>query len=214
MQNMTVATGVSVSASLANAGSTVLTGERRPTGALLTYYMLLAILTGPAVIVILPWRYFRFRTLRYTFDAEGVSMRWGLLFRREVSLTYARIQDIHLVSNIVERWLGLGRVQIQTASGQAGAELTIEGLPDFETVRDELYRRMRGARLDHAPDASSTLSHDAPALAAGADSAAGSLSDAVAALNDAVAELRALRQDLAHEAKEVIGPPVHAEGGR
>jgi putative membrane protein len=214
MQNITVATGVSVGPSATSSGSTVLTGERRPTGALLGYYVLLSIVTGPAVIVILPWRYFRFRTLRYTFDAEGVSMRWGLLFRREVSLTYARIQDIHLVSNIVERWLGLGRVQIQTASGQAGAELTIEGLPDFETVRDELYRRMRGARVDHRPDAAAPPSHSGPALEAGADTTASSLADAVVALNAAVAELRALRQEITNDAREVAAPPVHAEGGR
>jgi putative membrane protein len=31
-------------------------------------------------------------------------------------LTYARIQDIHVTRNIFERWLGIGTVQIQTAS--------------------------------------------------------------------------------------------------
>jgi putative membrane protein len=58
-------------------------------------------------------------------------MRWAYLFRREVSLTYARIQDLHLVSNVIERWLGLGRIQVQTASGSAEAEMTIEGLQDY-----------------------------------------------------------------------------------
>jgi putative membrane protein len=84
------------------------------------------------------------------------------------------------VSNLIERWLGLGRVQIQTASGQSGAEMTIEGLPDFEFVRDELYQRMRGARRESKP-----------ALASGAPD------DVVHALNAATAELRALREDLA-----------------
>jgi putative membrane protein len=73
-------------------------------------------------------------------------MSWGILFRREVSLTYTRLQDIHLTSNIVERWLGLAAVKLSTASGSASAEMTIEGLQEFELVRDFLYAKMRGGR--------------------------------------------------------------------
>jgi putative membrane protein len=73
-------------------------------------------------------------------------MKVGILFRREVNVTYARIQDIHLSSGIIQRWLGLADVQIQTASGTAGAELTIEGFHHSEAIRDFLYARMRGAR--------------------------------------------------------------------
>ena len=47
---------------------------------------------------------------------------------------------------MVERWLGLARVQIQTASGHAGAEMTLEGFREFEAIRDFLYNRMRGVR--------------------------------------------------------------------
>lgn len=71
-------------------------------------------------------------------------MRWGRLFRREIILNYARIQDIHLRSNLIERWLGLSRILVQTASGSAGAEMTIEGLKEYEEVRDFLYSKMRG----------------------------------------------------------------------
>lgn len=71
-------------------------------------------------------------------------MRWGVLFRREIHLTSARIQDIHLSSNVVERWLGLARIEIQTASGSAKAEMTIHGVRESEELRDFLYSRMRG----------------------------------------------------------------------
>lgn len=154
---------------------------RRPVSRLLFYYFLQALVTGPGLIVVLPLRYVRFRTLRYEFDDEGVSMRWGVLFRREVSLTYARIQDLHLVSNIIERWLGLGRIQVQTASGSAEAEMTIEGLPDFEALRDALYRRMRGARSPGAGEEEGDAI-DATELRAAVD-----------ALREAAAELRAIR---------------------
>src|SRR5687767_651948 len=160
-----------------------LEGERRPSPQLFKYYALQSLLAGPGLVILLPIMWFRYHTLRYRFDADGMSVRWGILFRREVVLTYARIQDIHLVSNLVERWLGLGRVQIQTASGNAAAEMTIEGLPDFEEVRDQLYARMRGARETRGSALSTTHT-----------GSGGELADVAAALQDAARELRGLRE--------------------
>lgn len=60
-------------------------------------------------------------------------------------LNYSRIQDIHLHSNVIERWLGLARIEIQTAAGSTGSEMTLEGLEDPEGMRNFLYSRMRGA---------------------------------------------------------------------
>src|SRR5436190_14234805 len=127
----------------------ILTLER-PHRSLWTYYIISAIFTGPAIIFTLPYLYFRYHTLRYRFDDEGIHMKVGILFRQELNLTYARIQDIHLRSGIVQRWLGLANVQIQTASGSSGPELIIEGFKEFETIRDFLYTRMRGYQT-HAP---------------------------------------------------------------
>jgi uncharacterized membrane protein YdbT with pleckstrin-like domain len=122
----------------------------RPHPNLLKVYVLKALaatILFPIVIVPL---YFRYHTLRYKFDAEGVSASWGILFRREIYLTYRRIQDIHVKRNILERWLGIGTVEVQTASGSSNAELALEGMSDYEGVRDFLYSRMRGHELAHA----------------------------------------------------------------
>src|SRR5215813_6766313 len=94
-----------------------------PHPSLWTYYIIISICTGPGIVATLPYLYFRFHTLRYRFDAEGIHMKVGILFRREVNLTYARIQDIHLRSNFIQRWLGLANLEVQTASGSASAEL-------------------------------------------------------------------------------------------
>jgi len=120
----------------------------RPHSKLLKLYIVRALLSGPLFVIVMPVLYFRYHTLRYSFDEEGVSMRWGILFRREINLTYARIQDIHLSSGVVQRWLGLADIQIQTASGSAGAEMTIEGLLEFEDVRNYLSGRRRGHDTD------------------------------------------------------------------
>lgn len=107
-------------------------------------YAIRAVLSGPAILIAVPLLYFRYHTLKYFFDEEGVSMSWGILFRQEINLTYARIQDIHISSGFLQRWLGLADIKIQTASGSAGAEMTLEGLLEFADVRDFLYSRMRG----------------------------------------------------------------------
>ncbi|MEI6355919.1 MAG: PH domain-containing protein [Verrucomicrobiota bacterium] len=83
----------------------------RPHPKLWTYCVLCCLVALPAAPVLLPLHWFRYRTMRYHFTAEGVSMSRGILFRRQTLLNYARIQDIHLESNFVERWLRLARLQ-------------------------------------------------------------------------------------------------------
>jgi putative membrane protein len=131
----------------------------RPDKALWTYYVLRLLLIPPLFPILIVYYYFRYHTMRYRFTDEGVSMKWGILFRREIILNYARIQDIHLQSNLIERWLGLARILIQTASGSAAAEMTVEGLKEFEAVRDFLYSKMRGIKDGgHRPAAGGTAS--------------------------------------------------------
>ena len=150
----------------------------------MTYYVVVCLLTGPLFPIFIIPNYFRYHTMRYRFDQDGISMRWGMLFRKEVNLTYTRIQDIHLTSNLVERWLGLARIQVQTASGSSSAEMTIEGIKEYELVRDFIYSKMRG----HAagPESHAVL----PARPSDA------LAEVAASLRDVSKELRALRHDL------------------
>ncbi len=133
---------------------------RKPDPSLFNYYVIVSFLLGPFFFIPLIPLYFRYHTMQYDFDEEGISMRWGILFRREITLTYARIQDIHLVSNFIERWLGLARVQIQTASGSSSAEMTIEGVKEFAFVRDFLYSKMRGIRARRGPVQQTTTTID------------------------------------------------------
>jgi putative membrane protein len=158
----------------------------RPHSNLMGYYALASLLAGPFFFVPLVPLFFRYRTMRYRFDASGVKMSWGILFRREVSLTYARLQDIHLTSNLVERWLGLAELKLSTASGSVGAEMTIEGVQEFELVRDFLYAKMRGSR-------------DRSARPGAADARGGGVESAdpvVAALRQVSEDLRAVRMAL------------------
>ena len=127
----------------------------RPRKELLTWYVCKALATVFAFPITMTLFYFRYHTMRYKFDSEGIHMSWGILMRHEIMLNYSRIQDIQLHSNFVERWLGLTRIEVQTAAGASDSEMTLEGLPDPERMRDFLYSRMRGSH-PAAPAASST----------------------------------------------------------
>jgi uncharacterized protein len=157
------------------------------------YYVVVSLLTVVGFpFVILPL-FFRYETLRYRFDSEGVSMSWGILFRREIYLTYRRIQDIHLTRNILQRWMGLATVSVQTASGSATQEMSIEGILQADQLRDFLYAQMRGARHE------TELPGEAHTALAAAPGAAGNGAD------EALSLLREIRDVLKQAASQGRG---------
>ncbi len=163
---------------------------RRPHPRLLRYYLLFSLITGPAFPVVFGVLYLRYRTVRYRFDDEGVTMSWGALFKREISLTYSRIQDIHLRSNAFERWLGLSRLLVQTASGSAKAEMKIVGLLELSAVRNFMYDRMRGAQTGKSAASGSV------AAAAGAPVAGGDAAVLASVLREIAGDVMAIRAAL------------------
>jgi uncharacterized membrane protein YdbT with pleckstrin-like domain len=161
----------------------------RPHGKLLMLYVLRSVLAGPGFpFLFLPY-FFKYETLKYRFDDEGITMSWGLLWRREIFLTYARIQDIHLSRGLFERWLGLGTINVQTASGSSSAEMAIVGLTEYAMLRDFLYSRMRGARFGESARGEQP---EPQAVAPGAEPA----DETLELLTDIRDEIRALREHL------------------
>lgn len=125
------------------------TAIERPNPSLMKYYFYISLFAGPAFPFALLPLFFKYETLRYRFDESGIAMSWGILFRREIYLTYRRIQDIHLTRNIIQRWMGLATVSVQTASGNATPEMSIEGILEADQLRDYLYAKMRGAKGEY-----------------------------------------------------------------
>ena len=167
----------------------------RPDPKLMTYYFILALGALPAFPVALLGLYVKYRTMRFRFDDEGVWRSQGFLWRREVNVAYRRIQDIHLTSGLVQRWLGLATVGIQTAAGSATPEVTIEGVLEAEALRDFLYTKMRGVRDG---------SHTAREVTRQPDMAGGAASEheALALLSDIRDSLRRLEERLGKSGRD------------
>jgi len=125
-------------------------GEVRPHPDLLRCWAILALPSNIVFPIVMLAAWLRYRSIRYRFDDDGVSMASGILHRREVYLAYRRIQDIQVSRNVVERWFGLATLALQTASGSADAEMRIVGIKQPDRLRDHLYARMRGARDEGA----------------------------------------------------------------
>lgn len=159
----------------------------RPVPALMSYYVIVSLCTVVLFPIVIWPLFFKYKSLRYKFDDEGVSMSWGVLFKREVYLTYRRIQDIHVSRGIIQRQLGLATVSVQTASGSIGAQMSIEGIGDPEGLRDYLYSRMRGSRNDQT--------HDTAAPDEAQADTRGTTDEALVLLKGILEEVRGLRED-------------------
>ena len=170
----------------------------RPDPNLLLHYAILSCLALIAAPIVFVPLFFKYHTLRYKLDREGISASWGILFKREVHLTYKRIQDIHLKRNFVERWLGIATIEVQTASGSSTSELSFEGIRQFDALREFLYRRMRGHELSESSSSSASASaSSSPGAAAQHDARTGGAdAEVVAVLRSIQSELEAARRAL------------------
>ena len=126
----------------------ILTGEIRLGGvvalALITvvlnglWWLLALILSGPY-----------YRSLRYEVQDDEVVVNVGIWTKSVKHVPYRTVTNIQVKRDVVDRWLGIGTLNIQTAgmSGQKGAEEQLVGLPNvqevYESVAEEL-RRFRG----------------------------------------------------------------------
>ena len=61
----------------------------RPDRSLPKYYGLISMLTGPGIVVMFLPLFFKYETLRYKFEDDGMSMSWGFIFRHEIPRRYA-----------------------------------------------------------------------------------------------------------------------------
>ena len=125
-----------------------LTGEIRLGGAI-ALFIVTVVLNGLwwLIALILSGPYYR--SLRYEVQDDEVVVYAGIWTKSVKHVPYRTVTNLQVKRDVVDRWLGLGTLNIQTAgmSGQTGVEERLVGLSGvqevYEAVAEEL-RRFRG----------------------------------------------------------------------
>ena len=134
----------------------------------------------PAMLLTGPY----YRSLSYEIQDDEVIVRAGILTKSVKHVPYRTVTNLTVKRDILDRWLGLGTLNIQTAgmSGQTGAEERLVGLPNVQEVYEMVVTELRRFRGGMAPTAAEV--EGAPAVAS---------ADTLGAI---LAEVRAIRQSL------------------
>jgi membrane protein YdbS with pleckstrin-like domain len=105
----------------------------------------------PAVVVI-PFYY---RTLRYEIQDDEVIVRAGLITRSVKHVPYRTVTNLKVTRGPFDRMFGLGTLAIQTAgmSGQTGAEESLVGLNNVQSIYENVATALRRYRRAMSPTA-------------------------------------------------------------
>lgn len=99
------------------------------------------------MILVLIWIPAAFRALEYTIDEEGVKMRGGVVWKKYVTVPYAKITNVDITRGPLQRYYKMGTIHVQTAgaAGKQGekAELKLAGIRDLEKVRGVIIENIK-----------------------------------------------------------------------
>ncbi|MFA5015393.1 MAG: PH domain-containing protein [Actinomycetota bacterium] len=102
------------------------------------------------IIIMIPviiWIPAAFRVLEYSIDDEGVKMRGGVVWKKQVTVPYSKITNVDITQGPLQRYYNIGTIHVQTAGagGKQGekAELKVNGIRKLEEVRDIIIRKVK-----------------------------------------------------------------------
>jgi membrane protein YdbS with pleckstrin-like domain len=117
----------------------------------------------PGMLLVHPY----YKSLRYEVEEEQVIVYAGVWTQSVKHVPYRTVTNITIKRGILDRWLGLGTLEIQTAGmsgSQGGPEQGLVGLPDARHVYQIVADRLRRFRGGMAPTAAETEGEGAPEL--------------------------------------------------
>ncbi|MXR19407.1 PH domain-containing protein [Halobacterium bonnevillei] len=90
------------------------------------------------------------RSAALRFTADAIEYRRGVWYKQHSEVPYSRITNVTTSQGPIQRMLDAGSLEVQTAgqSGQAGAELAVSGLPDYEALKEQLMENARAVHGD------------------------------------------------------------------
>lgn len=88
------------------------------------------------------------RSAAYRLTPEEIQYRRGVWIKKQSEVPYKRITNVTTSEGPVQRWDGAGSVEIHTAghSAQAGAEMKVQGVEDYEAIKEQVMDEVRARR--------------------------------------------------------------------
>ena len=89
-----------------------------------------------------------YETMIYKLTKDEIVWRRGVWFKKTGVVPYNRITNIDIGQGPISRMLGIASLKIQTAgySGQTPAEIKIEGVEQFEELRELIMEFVKGKK--------------------------------------------------------------------
>lgn len=91
-----------------------------------------------------------YQTMKYKLTGHEMTWRRGVWFRNTGIVPYNRITNVDITQGPISRALGIASLRIQTAgysaSKAASSEISIEGIKEFEDLREFIMGMVRGGK--------------------------------------------------------------------
>jgi putative membrane protein len=112
-------------------------------------FVLLPVVIVLVVGALIAWQVAYYRRFEYELTSDTFDIRSGVISRRNREIPYARIQNIDISRNVVQRALDVAEVRIETAGGsQTEAMLRYVAYEEAKRLQNDLRRQKRDAEAD------------------------------------------------------------------
>jgi membrane protein YdbS with pleckstrin-like domain len=106
---------------------------------------ILSLFLLPLAPLLVGWSYVSLKRRRYVLQDDRVLLIWGVLFRSEASVLYARIDSMQKNQGALGKMFGVGNVTLFTA-GSSRPDLALFGTKDYDALYSAIRARYGGGR--------------------------------------------------------------------
>lgn len=121
------------------------------------FIILGVLLLWKAVLTVLAWRRFTYRMEDDEFRVES-----GVITKKKKYISLERIQTVNTSEGIFQRIFGLVRVQIETAGGTDGPEVSLTAITkaEAEQLKQSIFNRKKSLQQEEMVDENGGTPHD------------------------------------------------------
>ncbi len=105
------------------------------------------------LVMIVTWIVLFYNRYNYLINSEGVEIRRGILWKKDVTIPFERIQNVDIDRGPIEQLIGIYKVNIFTAgtgsfssstlsSGMFGSEGYLPGVENAEEIKNQILLRV------------------------------------------------------------------------